>query len=298
MLLVGSRALALRRPEALLRAPRDFDFFCWRRELEPWVKRYYPASEAPIYVDPATGRLVTVGNVEFELADARPSTAMLIDLVSSDPETTVTGMGLVPSFDVLFTIKKSHRYLKNSVHFWKTLGDYHMMKKLGGHVPKQYEEFLKLREKETYSYPHPKLNQGKMGFFNGDQVTYVYDHDTVHEAVKLFDQPAYTTFQKDGAEVQVDRKKFDALPHERKLASVVEEATVLAIERSLVPFPGVLTEEEAWRLAFSKVLTSITSGWWREFAYENAIEALRMYPKGYWDRFNQAVETGIVKRAS
>lgn len=122
-----------------------------------------------------------------------------------------------------------------------------------------------------------------------------YDHDSIHEAVKLGDVPAYMLFKKDGADVQCDRKKFDALPHDVKISSVIEEATVLAIERSLVPYPGVLTEQRAWLFATSKVMSSITSGWWREFAYENALDVLKRYPAGYWARFNQAIDAGIVK---
>ncbi len=293
MLLVGSRALALRKPKALLREPRDFDFICHRHELETWVEKNVPGQTLSVSSD---GRHAIAGHAEFEIAVPGSSTEMLLGLVAEDPGTMRRSNWDVPSFDVLFTLKKSHRFLKNSVHFWKTLGDYHMMKRLGGSIPEAYDTFFKLREKEMYSYAQPKLNQAKKDFFNDDQVGYVYDHDTVHEAVKLFDRPAYTMFKKDGADVQVDKTKFEALSYDYQLASVVEESAVLAIERSLVPHPGVLTEEQAWRHAFSKVLTSITSGWWRSFAYENALEALRMYPKGYWDRFQEAVKIGVVKK--
>jgi hypothetical protein len=44
---------------------------------------------------------------------------------------------------------------------------------------------------------------------------------------------------------------------------------VLAIERSLVPHPGKKTPEQAYLMALEKVCTSITSGWFREFAWEN-----------------------------
>jgi hypothetical protein len=76
---------------------------------------------------------------------------------------------------------------------------------------------------------------------------------------------------------------------------VVEEAAVLAIERSLVPHPGIKTPEEAWRFALAKVCSSITSGWFREFAYENALEIIKLYPKGYWEKFQEDVKSGLVK---
>lgn len=297
MLLIGSRALMIRAPKSLLRSPRDFDFICRQHELEDWVKKMLPGKKLSIDPD---GRHASAGIAEFEIAVPGSSAEALLELTADDPGTLrlKSTSWDIPSFDVLFALKKSHRFLKNSVHFWKTLGDYHMMKRLGAVVPDGYTAWFKQRENETYTYSHPKLNKGKSDFFSDDQIKYVYDHDTVHEAVKLFDRPAYTMFQKDGAEVQVDRSKFDSLSYSVQLASVVEESAVLAIERSLVPYPGVLTEEQAWRLAFSKVLTSITSGWWRTFAYENALDALKLYPKNYWERFRAAVEAGVVKKIS
>lgn len=290
------------KPGALLRQPKDFDFICSMDEFDQWSEKNLGKLKNPNVYPVMDGKKMCVesvdANCEFEITTDDRSSQGLVKLVEQDPLTLKTPMGLVPSFNVLFTLKKSHRFLKNSPHFWKTLGDYHLMKRLGAQVPEEYSHFLKEREKETYAYAHPKLNQSKMGFFNGDQVKYVYDHDSIHEAVKLFEKPAYTFFQKDGEQVAVDRKKFEAMPRQYQLASVVEEACVLAIERSLVPYPGVLTEQQAWRLAFSKVLTSITSGWWREFAYENAFDALKLQPTNLLRKFQDALASGIVKNAS
>jgi hypothetical protein len=196
---------------------------------------------------------------------------------------------------MLFTIKSSHKYLKNSPHFWKTLVDYHILKKVGATVRPEYQEFLKLREKETYNYSHPKLNQSKEGFFSDDGLQYVWDHDTIHESVARGERPAYTYYMKDGEAVMCDKNKFFALPKEVQMNGVIEEAAVLAIERSLVPHPGVWTPEYAWRFALSKVCSSITSGWFRAFAYDNALEILKLYPAGYWDKFQKDCEDGRVK---
>lgn len=300
IVVTGSRALALRAPRLLLRKPQDFDFVCPREAIHPWLDENSAkmAISSVEEINRIRPKVILRGtpNCEFELAVEGSTAAMLLDLVRNDPATMQTKFGLVPSLDVLFLLKASHRYLKNSPHFWKTLADYHTLKLAGARIRPEHLGFLRMREKETYTYAHPRLNQDKEGFFSGDQITYVYDHDSIHEAVKLFAVPAYTLFQRDGAEVAVDRAKFEALPHDVKLASVVEEATVLAIERSLVPHPGVMDELSAWRYALSKVMTSITSGWWREFAYDNALEVLKRYPAGYWDRFQRCIETGIVRR--
>ena len=304
MLLIGSRALALRAPHAIRRKPVDFDFMCFRPELERWLETDMMKVDVSSTEWVSGKKFLVRGspNCEFEVAgDSNPSTQAVIDAVIRDPETIETSFGLVPSLDMLFLLKTSHRHLKDSPFFWKTMSDWFMLRALGASIRPEHEALLRLREKETYAYRHPSLERDKKGFFNGDGVTYVYDHDDIHRAVALFDVSAYTRFQRDGAQVAVDREKFVALPKEQQLASAVEEAAVLAIERSLVPFPGKKTPDEAWRFAFSKVCTSITSGWWRTFAYENALDVIKLYRQrcvgpSYWETFESAVRQGRVRK--
>jgi hypothetical protein len=234
-------------------------------------------------------------NCEFEIIQPGSSNEMFSNLVDEDRETIDTSFGKIPNLDLLFALKSSHKHLKNSPHFWKTLKDYHRMKAVGATIRPEYMDFYKLREKETYTYSHPKLNQDKKSFFADDAIDYVHDHDSIHAAVKIMDKPAYTYFAKDGEEVQSSKKKFFECNRDVQLLSVVEESAVLAVERSLVPHPGVLTVQQAWGMAFSKVLTSITSGWWRAFAYDNAFDALKLYPADYWDKFNVGLANGTVK---
>lgn len=296
MILIGSRALALRCPPALFRKPVDFDFVCTETEFHSWMdKNVDKIIPKKIYSE--KNKMIVEGytNCEFELIRPGNSSQLLSDLVKADSETIETTFGSIPSFNLLFTIKSSHKYLKNSPHFWKTLGDYHIMKKLGAVIQPDHMEFLKLREKETYTYNHPKLNQKKDGFFSDDGLVYTWDHDTIHQSVAKFERPAYTYYMKDGAEVQCDKNKFFACTRETRLAGVIEEAAVLAIERSLVPLPGIWSPEYAWKFALSKVCSSITSGWFREFAYENALEILKLYPHGYWEKFQEDIKSGLVK---
>lgn len=302
MILIGSRALLLRAPQLLTRQPADFDFVCTQLGFELWLKdNEDKIRPQKIYAEDSEHfhKIIVIGNsnCEFEIIQPGKSSELLFWLVKDDPDTLATDFGLVPNIDMLFTIKSSHKYLKNSPHFWKTLLDYHILKHAGAKVREEYQEFFKLRQAETYSYKHPKLNQGKDTFFADDNITYVYDHDTIHQSVAMFDGiPAYTRYMKDGAEVQCDKNKFFACPREIQLAGVVEEAAVLAIERSLVPHPGVWTPKFAWRFALAKVCSSITSGWFREFAYENALEVLKLYPANYWEKFQADVKSGLVRK--
>lgn len=296
MLLIGSRALSLQAPRLLGRQPQDFDFVCTREEFDKWLE-LNSAKVKPKKVYPEKNKMIVEGasNCEFEIIEPGTSSEMMHNLVVGDPETLDTPFGLVPNVDMLFTIKTSHRYLRNSPHFWKTVVDYHVLKRAGAKVRPEYKEFLKLREKETYTYKHPKLNVTKNDFFQDDGIQYVWDHDDIHKSVAIGERPAYTYYLKDGAQVDCDKQKFFALPQEVRLNGVVEEAAVLAIERSLVPHPGVWTPEFAWKFALAKVCSSITSGWFREFGYEHLPEILKMRPTRYWEKFQEDCSAGKVK---
>jgi hypothetical protein len=102
----------------------------------------------------------------------------------------------------------------------------------------------------------------------------------------------------DGAEVLCSKSKFYTETYYTRLCGVYEEACVLAIERSLVPFPGRLTPEQAFELALIKVCTSITSGWFREFAWEHhdvVMDMARNRKFDYFSRFQTALVDGKIQ---
>lgn len=203
----------------------------------------------------------------------------------------------IPCLDILYLLKMSHRYLKDSPHFTKTMRDIQWMRGFGANIRPEHQEFYEERMRDTYTYKHPKLDVAKGDFFDpaGTGVLYVYDHDSIHMAVKHLVKPAYTYFKPDESEVYCSKDLFDKQPEIVKLYSVIEEAYVLAIERSLVPYPGKKTPKEAFDMALMKVCTSITSGWWREYAWENYDKAQELYNDGYWLKFQQGLATGVVK---
>jgi hypothetical protein len=297
MILYGSRAANLIDSKVINRTSLDFDFCCTMEEYHDWFdKNSHKINITKNYE--FGNKMIIEGdtNVEFEIIKPNTSSELLHDLVSKDSDTIHTSMGMIPSMDMLFTLKTSHRYLKNSPHFWKTLFDYHRMKASGAKIREEYQEFLKVREKETYNYLHPKLNVNKDDFFKDDNITYLYDHDSIHEACKLQDKPAYTYYLKDGSEVMCSMDKFFACDRSIQLAGVIEEAAVLAIERSLLPHFNIMSVSQAWHFAFSKVCSSITSGKFREYSYCNAPEILSYYPYiRYYDRFKAAMNSGKIK---
>ena len=241
---------------------------------------------------------------EFEIITPGTSTELLVDLVENDPETIDTPFGKVPSLDLLFTIKDSHKFKKfetprGCANFYKTAIDWHVMNKMGAKVRDEYKAFHALREKESCPAKLPKLNVSKMDFFDSDQngVVQTYVHDDIHVAVALYDGvPAYTRYMKDGSEVLTDKKKFFEVPEHIRMAGVIEEAIVLSCERSLIAHPNVWTPEYAFRFALAKVCSTITGGYFRAYSHLHLFEALRDYPKDYWEKFQKAVADGKVRR--
>lgn len=298
MIVVGSKALEYRQLLHILdrKTGLDEDFIATKEEFDRFLDgKVVTEYESSVMCDGAVTKIVakTAEMIyECEVITEGSTAQAFEDLVKSDPETIVVNGMLVPSLDLLFTLKSSHKYLKNSPHFWKTAHDYHAMKKAGAKI--RDKSFLKAREKETYWYKHPSLKQSKEDFFKDDNIQYVYDHDSIHKVVAIFDKPAYLYYDVEGQEVESSKEKFFNQKLEIRLAGVIEEAAVLAIERSLVPHPGVKTPKEAWLFALSKVCSSITSGWFREFAYEHLPVIVKLYPEGYWEKFKFMSEEGLV----
>jgi hypothetical protein len=287
MILIGSRALKLRAGGLLDRTPVDFDFVASADRAWDWLNDNERTGLGQY------GKIISEGEppVEFDLVTKGSSNDWLDNNVGYD---MVTPFGRVPSLDILFTIKSSHKYRKDSPHFWKTLRDYHRMRAAGAKI---IPELHKMREAESYAgQKHPKLNVMKKDFFAGDGVEYKYDHDDIHRAVKYLDRPAYTYYMRDGSQVMSDRTKFFDLPYETRIFGVLEECATLAIERSLVPFPGAMPPKQALLFAYSKVCSSITSGWFREFAYNEAPTVLRLMDESYWTKFAAALQCGQIKR--
>lgn len=294
MILIGSQALKIMAPQLLQREPRDFDFISTQKEAEDFISKRLDSFEK-IYKK--GNKLIAEGEVpcEFELLEESPTAQMYHELVMAEQPITLGEFGSVPSLNLLFTLKASHKYLKNSPHFWKNVMDYHKMKAVGAVVKEEYKPFLKAREKATYVYSHPKLNVSKKDFFKDDNIQYVYDHDSIHVAVKHLDRPAYTYYMVDGAEVQTSKKKFFEVDELVRLYGVLEESYVLALERSQIPHAGKLSPKNSFSIAISKVCTSITSGWFREYAYENIFKVLKMYSDDYVQRFEEGLNAGVVK---
>lgn len=297
------------RRDLLDREPRDIDVVGRGREFEAvlrenarLVRRVVPLSESKSAVFFHDG---TVLEWEFAWPGTTAERLLTRDQTRrrgyawlNDGDIMEGGPLDLPSLDELLSLKLSHRYLKDSPHFWKTMRDVRALRWAGATV--HDPAWLKDRERETYArQKHPRLNVAKDDFFRGDGVTYVYDHDTIHLAVAHLERPAYTYFKRPGSDVMCDRGLFEAAPVETRLLSVLEEAQVLALERSQVPHGDRVAPEWSMRTALMKVCSSITSGWWREFAWEYHDDVWAMYlsegKDAYVRRLREGVASGLVQ---
>lgn len=235
--------------------------------------------------------------MEFEIAWNDSSAERLLSIIENDNVGTTNVCGvemLVPSIDVLLMLKESHKYRKDSPFFNKTMDDIHLLRMLGGTI--KYPEWYKEREDLTYTNSLPKLNQSKKDFFDNSNNIYTLDHDSIHEAVKHLERPAYEYFKPDTAEVFTSKELFFNCPLQVRLYAALEEVMVLSIERSIHPFE-LKGDKRRWAfdMAHMKLSTSISSGWFREFVWENYAAVQAAYNEEYIDKFYIALADGKIK---
>lgn len=294
LVLIGSRAMSQRMPFHP-RTNTDFDFIGKYEDMNAFIrsqggiKECYPLNKNKYVIK------TNNGIIEYEIAWPGSTGEEFMNMIVEGPEKVLLWNDyIVPNLDLLYTLKMSHRYLKNSPHFLKTMEHIHLMRNHGAKIRPEYQEWYKRRMDATYNYAHPKLNQGKNTFFAGDGVEYVYDHDSIHEAVAISGTPAYRLFAKDGEQVLSSKEKFFALDQYQQVNAVLEESYVLALERSQIPFPDT-NPTKSFKMALMKVCTSITSGWFREFAWEHYYHAMDRFNPSYVIWFQNGLKRGIVK---
>lgn len=258
----------------------DVDFMCTEKEYEI-AKGTLLSQGATIIHEKEFTRAIKGAEgciFEFMIGKNGNSTEQLLQYCNNIEDGKL--FGEKASIHVLYLLKMSHRYLRNSPHFLKTMKDIRKLRQLGAFIPSELQEVFELREKETYTYKHPVLDVSKNQFFDGDGVDYLYDHDTIHEAIAIGEMPAYRHYMKDGSEVMTSKEKFFSVPETIRLLGVYEETCVLALERSQIPFGSTVnapTCKHSFITALIKVCTSITSGWFRQYAWENFYEVINIY---------------------
>lgn len=240
----------------------------------------------------------TFSPMEFEIIDRNESSKLIYEYATNLGKDRITP-------ELYLMMKLSHRYLKNSPHFLKTMRDIQFLRSKGITLNDELTRILKIREKETYTYAHPKLARSKVDFFENNQEGYtkqdylVWDHDSIHEAVKLLDKPAYDFIKISSADVLCSKDQFMKQLEHVKLFTVYEETAVLALERILIPGDFKASPKKAFLTALEKVCTSISSGWWREYAWEHYDAVIHFWRTigvaKYINDYNKAKAAGNLK---
>ena len=301
LLVIGSEALSAFFPN--FRTPKDIDVVGSYDE----VVSYY--GKQPIMYPINAGKKFILKNpdtkliVEAELTWQGSTAEQLYNLAVIDPKSGIDrfnrGTFIYPSLNLLYTLKMSHRYLKNSPHFIKTMRDIQLMRTKGAVIPPEFRDFYKARRDETYWYKHPSLKQNKENFFKDDGIKYVWDHDDIHKAVMFFNKPAYEFYKEDNEEVLCSKEKFFAVYENVRLHGGLEEAYTLALERHQIPNDYKPNPKISFDIALMKVCTSITSGFFRQYCWEHYDKIQELYHlegiNTYVNRFKQAVSEGRVK---
>lgn len=204
----------------------------------------------------------------------------------------------VPDLKTLYMIKLSHRY-KPGFHFMKTMLDIKYMRQIMDANGIDYKDvdsdFIKQRREEYSNKKDYKLNVSKGEFFTSN-FNYVYDHDTIHIAVALDGAPAYTKYTSE--EVYSSKDLFFAGDEQTRINGVLEECYTLAIERVYVPNMNnksfTFNPRNAFEIALQKVCTTITGGWFREYAWENYDLILSQFDASYIDKFKKALDNNEI----
>lgn len=130
---------------------------------------------------------------------------------------------------------------------------------------------------------HIHLNQSAESFleYKGLFVKKYIRHDDIHDMVAFTpNQPLYKRILIT-PETMCSKSKFEDLTLEEQLNDVREEAMVIALERYVLPGYGE-SDQSAYSNALRRICTSLTKGWFRDFAIEHYPE-LKLCPKNLSD---------------
>jgi len=191
----------------------------------------------------------------------------------------------VLSMKGLALVKRSHLHRdlsfdKHITHYWKYLEPW---SKLWNSSDLAFLAERTQMTLEKFPQLKPNLNQSVDAFFN-DAVYKRYNHDYLHELFAYEDKPMYTKLQINPELAKCERNLWNNLSYRQKVKCVAEETQVIATERFLVPKDWEYPAKAAYMKALQKVCTTLTGGWFRDFALDNYPSVVELFSK---DKFNE-----------
>ena len=262
ILLIGSRSLSYHKSDFKLKENADYDFISDYSvdELKDILKLNKIESSPYSFLN----------NYEF------------INYISENDFIVINGIKVYPvSIKGLAMIKRSHLY--RDYFFDKHITMYHK------HLRPSLNNFeyndndlriindrFELTKKEFDKFGHPNLNQTVKDFFD-DSVIKKYDHDYLHILFAYYDQPLYMSMQKDYSKAWCIKELWDDFSYSDKCKCIAEEVYVIATERFQVNSDWREHSKLSYMKALKKVCTTLTSGWFRDFAIDEYPEILNLY---------------------
>jgi len=277
IILLGSRAARAWFSE--FREPKDWDavasvktIFDWSQRNASAIRSLLPHSDRKLRCHLHDGT-----QIEFEVLNDDPetSTGLLAGLVADFMPCAFPpdDVALATSPTVLWLTKKSH--ITFPIRWQKNIADLHWLKSQSREPTTKEWHYYQVRKAEhvaRFGDRVAKLNVSNEQFFERSaRIGRIIDHDRIHEMVAYEDRPLFEKFKTDLTKASLDRKLFEQATLERQLRLVREEAMVIALERYIIPkWPATpVLPEIAYSQALQRVCTTLTSGWFRDFAIDH-----------------------------
>ena len=195
--------------------------------------------------------------------DKNPAMHMLKDKISTEIE--IEGQKFfIPTSEALYTIKYSHSFW--DIKWNKTMWDISFFQSAGIKLDEPFFRALYAGWESIRGKKPARLNVSNNDFFTA-KVDRKYKHDDLHLATCYYDRPIYERCKKDLNSAMVDRTLFNNLSHENKINMVKEEVYAIALERFVIP--KQMNDKLAYKLGLKKIITSLSKGWFPEFAVSN-----------------------------
>lgn len=306
MVVIGSRAMHYWYPQT--RIPKDYDVIGTKEELVKYLKDNYDLVSSCKISRPGKYmiKLLAGQSLEFEVTDPYVPPGSCQTVLSRSryqPTVLYSEVNLectVASPEILLAIKKSH--LSVPLKRWgKHMEDYHFLK---SKVRVDQLVFVHriLETQERITKRSANLNMTNEEFFAKSQpsVQRYYIHDDLHKATCYYKEPLFTKIKIDPDKAACNEALFKKLSHLDQIRAVREEAFSIALERKIIP--AMMTYKpvdryKALQYALFRICTTLTSGWFREFAQDNYYEILDC-DVDYVSKFNNAVSLGTIKRTN
>jgi hypothetical protein len=313
LIIIGSRALDLPR----VTVSTDYDVMMTQEQFNNWINEHSDYIKTLVPRSSNKYKAVVAKNgvqvqYEIELGVEGTSTEYLLSRRDNICIRTTEGffgeVFYIPSMKWLMATKRSH--LIYPIHFEKNIEDYHLLKKvvegsridmITGEEEDKIEEYYKLRYSEAAERNKqrtPNLNVTTEDFFSSKlPVPNYFVHDHIHEMMTHYEKPIFSMMQKDSSKAWCSKDLFFELPYKYQVQCVMEEAYVIALERYIIPQHGenYHNHRDCYNRAVKRICTTLTSGWFRDFAIENYPQVTQWYDLAFVNNFVAKAKEGKIK---